>query len=71
LEPCCMCAGAMVLGRLPRLVYAALDPKAGCAGSILDVLRHSQLNHRVDIDVGLYADDAAELLQTFFQNLRD
>jgi tRNA(adenine34) deaminase len=71
LEPCCMCAGAMVLARLPRLVYAAIDPKAGCAGSVLDVLRHSQLNHRVDIDVGLYADAAAELLQTFFQNLRD
>lgn len=71
LEPCCMCAGAMVLARLPRLVYAAIDPKAGCGGSVMDVLRHPKLNHRVDIDVGLFADEASILLQTFFQNLRD
>jgi len=71
LEPCCMCAGAMVLARLPRLVYATLDPKAGCAGSVLDVLRHSQLNHRVTVDVGLMADKAADLLQRFFADLRD
>jgi tRNA(adenine34) deaminase len=71
LEPCCMCAGAMVLARLPRLVYAAIDPKAGCAGSIADILRHSKLNHQVDIDVGLLADEAGALLQDFFQNLRE
>lgn len=71
LEPCCMCAGAMVLARLPRLVYAALDPKAGCAGSVVDVLRHPQFNHQVDIFVGVCADEAAALLQSFFQNLRD
>lgn len=71
LEPCCMCAGAMVLARLPRLVYAALDPKAGCAGSIVDVLRHPQLNHRVDVDPGLLADEANALLQEFFRNLRE
>lgn len=70
LEPCCMCAGAMVLARLPRLVYAAIDPKAGCGGSIVDVLRHPQLNHRVDVDPGLFADEARTLLQSFFQNLR-
>ena len=70
LEPCCMCAGAMVLARLPRLVYAAIDLKAGCAGSIVDVLRHSKLNHSVDVDVGLLADEATALLQGFFQNLR-
>jgi tRNA(adenine34) deaminase len=71
LEPCCMCAGAMVLARLPRLVYAALDPKAGCAGSIADVLRHPRLNHRVDVDTGLMADEATALLQQFFLGLRD
>lgn len=70
LEPCCMCAGAMVLARLPRLVYAALDLKAGCAGSIVDVLRHSELNHRVDVDMGLYAEEAAALLHRFFEGLR-
>jgi tRNA(adenine34) deaminase len=70
LEPCCMCAGAMVLARLPRLVYATIDLKAGCAGSIADILRHSKLNHQVDIDVGLLADEAGALLQEFFRSLR-
>ena len=70
LEPCCMCAGAMILARLPRLVYATIDPKAGCAGSVIDVLRNPRLNHSVDVDVGLLADEAAEQLQTFFHNLR-
>ncbi|MBC8170788.1 MAG: tRNA adenosine(34) deaminase TadA [Anaerolineae bacterium] len=70
LEPCCMCAGAMVLARLPRLVYATLDPKAGCAGSIVDILRHPQLNHSVDIFVGVKADEAAALLREFFEQLR-
>ena len=70
LEPCCMCAGAIVLARVPRLVYAALDAKAGCAGSVTDVMRNPKFNHIVDIDVGLCADEATQLLQTFFQNLR-
>ena len=70
LEPCSMCAGAMVLARLPRLVYAAIDPKAGAAGSILDVLRHPKLNHRVDVFGGLLADEANQQLQTFFRSLR-
>jgi tRNA(adenine34) deaminase len=70
LEPCCMCAGAMVLARLPRLVYAAMDPKAGAAGSILDVLHHPQLNHTVQVERGLYADEAAEQLRAFFRRLR-
>lgn len=70
LEPCCMCAGAMILARLPRLVYAAIDLKAGCAGSVLDVLRHSKLNHRVDVDVGIMAEEASQLLTAFFQQLR-
>lgn len=70
LEPCAMCAGAMVLARLPRLVYAAPDPKAGMAGSIVDLLRHERLNHRVDVSGGLLADDANAQLKAFFASLR-
>jgi len=70
LEPCAMCAGAMVLARLPRLVYAAIDPKAGAAGSIVDICRHDKLNHRVDVQAGLLADEAGEQLKRFFRGLR-
>jgi tRNA(adenine34) deaminase len=70
LEPCAMCAGAMVLARLPRLVYAAIDPKAGAAGSVMDVCRHDRLNHRIDVQGGLLADDAGAQLHAFFQSLR-
>lgn len=70
LEPCAMCAGAMVLARLPRLVYAASDPKAGAAGSVTDITRHHRLNHRVHVEGGLYAEEAAELLRAFFRRLR-
>jgi tRNA(adenine34) deaminase len=70
LEPCAMCAGAMVLARLPRLVYATIDPKAGAAGSVIDIVRHTQLNHRVEIDAGLLADQAAAQIRAFFANLR-
>lgn len=70
LEPCCMCAGAMVLARLPRLVYGALDLKAGCAGSIVDIVRHPQLNHLVDVFPAVLADECAALLRDFFQSLR-
>ncbi len=70
LEPCAMCGGAMVLGRLPRLVYAATDPKAGAAGSIMDVVRHPQLNHHVDVTAGVLADEAAEQIRGFFRRLR-
>jgi tRNA(adenine34) deaminase len=71
LEPCVMCAGAMVLARLPRLVYAAIDLKAGAAGSIMDVLRHPRLNHHVDVQAGLLAEEASAQLQTFFKRIRD
>ncbi len=71
LEPCAMCAGAMVLARLPRLVYAAADPKAGAAGSVFDLTRHHRLNHRLHVEGGLYADEAAELIRKFFRQLRD
>jgi tRNA(adenine34) deaminase len=70
LEPCAMCAGAMVLARLPRLVYATVDPKAGAGGSVLDVLNHPQLNHHVAVESGLFAEEAAALLVSFFARLR-
>lgn len=70
LEPCAMCAGAMVLARLPRLVYATADPKAGMAGSVLDLLAYPKLNHHVQVESGLFADDAAALLVSFFAALR-
>lgn len=71
LEPCCMCAGAMVLARLPRLVYAATDPKAGCGGSVYDVLRDPRFNHSVHVERGLLAAEAAEQIRAFFRLLRD
>lgn len=70
LEPCAMCAGAMVLARLPRLVYAAPDLKAGAGGSIMDLLRHPLLNHRVDVQGGLLAEEANEQIRAFFQSMR-
>ena len=66
LEPCAMCAGAIVLARVPRVVYAAPDPKAGAAGSVLDVLGEPALNHRPDVAGGLLAEEGAELLRQFF-----
>jgi tRNA(adenine34) deaminase len=66
LEPCPMCAGAIVLARVPRVVYGAPDPKAGAAGSVLDILGEPRLNHRPGVDAGLLADEAAGLLESFF-----
>ena len=66
LEPCAMCAGAIVLARVPRVVYGAPDPKAGAAGSVLDILGEPRLNHRPQVDSGLLADEAADLLESFF-----
>ncbi len=70
LEPCAMCAGAMVLARLPRLVYAAPDPKAGAGGSVMNIIQHPALNHRVAVEAGLLADIAAEQIRAFFRKLR-
>ena len=70
LEPCAMCAGAIVLGRVPRIVYGCTDPKAGAAGSVLDVLAEPRLNHRPDVAGGLLADECAGLLRAFFASRR-
>ncbi len=66
LEPCAMCAGAIVLARVPTVVYGTADPKAGAAGSVMDVLAHPALNHRPLVVGGLLADDCAAVLRAFF-----
>ena len=66
LEPCAMCAGAIVLARMPRVVFGAWDPKAGAAGSVLDVLAEPKLNWRPDVAGGLLAEESADLLRAFF-----
>src|SRR5204863_9127698 len=65
LEPCAMCAGAIVLARISRVVFGATDPKAGAAGSVFDVLGEPRLNHRPQVESGLLAEDSADLLRTF------
>ena len=70
LEPCAMCAGAMVLARIDRLVYAASDPKAGAAGSLMDLTSDPRLNHRFPVERGLCAGEAGELLREFFRARR-
>jgi tRNA(adenine34) deaminase len=70
LEPCAMCAGAIVLARMPRVVFGAWDPKAGAAGSVLDVLGEPKLNWRPDVAGGLLADESAEMLRSFFATRR-
>jgi tRNA(adenine34) deaminase len=71
LEPCPMCAGAMVSARLPRLVYGADDPKAGAAGSVVELLRDPRLNHRVAVTRGVLVEESQALLERFFATLRD
>ncbi len=71
LEPCAMCAGAILHARIARLVYAAPDPKAGACGSVLSVLNHPQLNHKLEVTSGLLADDCSALLQNFFRARRN
>ena len=70
LEPCAMCAGAMVLARIDRLVFGASDPKAGCVGSLQDLSADPRLNHRFAVDRGLLAAEAGELLRAFFRARR-
>jgi tRNA(adenine34) deaminase len=71
LEPCAMCAGAIVLARLDRVVFGAWDDKAGMAGSVGDLLRHPRLNHRPEVLAGVRASECAGLLETFFRGRRD
>ena len=70
LEPCAQCAGAIVLAKVGRVVFGAYDPKAGMGGSVGDVLRHPQLNHRVEVVGGVDADASGQLLQAFFREKR-
>ncbi len=70
LEPCAMCAGAILHARIARLVYAAPDPKAGACGSVLSVLNHPQLNHRVEVITDILAEDCSTLLSNFFRSRR-
>jgi tRNA(adenine34) deaminase len=70
LEPCAMCAGAIVLARVPRVVFGAWDPKAGAAGSVLDILAQPKLNHRPDVSGGLLAEECGALLSSFFAGRR-
>ena len=70
IEPCAMCAGAMVHARLARLVYGASDPKGRAAGSVLPVLNHPRLNHKMEITPGILEERCSEVLKEFFQNRR-
>ena len=70
IEPCAMCAGAMVHARIKRVIYGALDPKAGAVESVMQVLNHPRLNHRMEVSGGVLAGRCAELLQDFFRNRR-
>lgn len=71
LEPCPMCAGALVLARVARLIYGAGDPKAGAAGSVMDLTRHPALNHALEVRGGVLAEECAGLLTDFFARARD
>ncbi len=71
LEPCPMCAGALVLARIPRLVYGAADPKAGAVGSLYDIPQDERLNHRVEVRAGVLADECGRVLTEFFRRKRE
>lgn len=70
IEPCSMCAGALIHARIARLVYGASDPKAGAAGSVLQVINHPGLNHRMEVTAGMLADKCSQVLQDFFRQKR-
>ncbi|MGI6565968.1 MAG: tRNA adenosine(34) deaminase TadA [Firmicutes bacterium] len=71
IEPCSMCAGAIVLARIPRLVYGAQDPKAGAVDSVVDLVRREELNHRVDVTSGVLEEECRAVIQRFFRELRN
>ena len=70
LEPCPMCAGAIVLARIPKVVYATTDPKSGAAGTLYNILQDERLNHRVELVSGILAEESSALLKSFFQQRR-
>lgn len=70
LEPCPMCAGAIVQSRVPQLIYGTLDPKAGCAGTLMNLLQESRFNHRTEVTDGILQEECAALLTQFFRRLR-
>lgn len=70
LEPCPMCAGAIVQSRLPRVVFGASDPKAGCAGTLMNLLEEPRFNHQVDVKAGILKEECSQLLTSFFKNIR-
>ncbi|NCB99327.1 MAG: tRNA adenosine(34) deaminase TadA [Clostridia bacterium] len=70
LEPCPMCAGAIVQARVPKVVIGSMNPKAGCAGSVLNVLQTEGFNHQVDVETGVLGDECSEMLSSFFKELR-
>lgn len=70
IEPCAMCAGAMIHARIARLVYGASDPKAGAAGSVLEVINHPRLNHQMEVTAGVMEKECGDLLRSFFQSRR-
>ena len=71
LEPCPMCAGAIVQARIPRVVIGSMNPKAGCAGSVLNLLQQDGLNHQVEITKGVLAEECSGLMTSFFRELRE
>lgn len=70
LEPCPMCAGAIVQARIPRLVIGCMNPKAGCCGSVLDMTNEKGFNHQVDVTTGVMGDECSEMMKSFFRELR-
>ena len=71
LEPCPMCAGAIVQARIPRVVIGCMNPKAGCGGSILDMLHEERFNHQVETEIGVLLDDCSQMMKNFFRELRE
>ncbi len=71
LEPCSMCAGALVLSRIKKVIYAAKDPKSGAGGSVMNILYHPDLNHRIEVISGILEEESSKLLKDFFAKLRE